>query len=159
MMVGDFVGDGLNPAQFRPTMLDGWCPPKQTNGGPNWMISAVILEILAIYPLVNKQDPENSQFLMETNLPTPIWQGQTVNLLEGKYMLIMLVNPQLGLICLGGRITAAEPDDCHGFSGYPTRKNGEINQRQGRYSHAPGLTPQMVPNGMWKFPMKNQCFV
>ena len=31
MMVGDFVGDGLNPAQFRPTMLDGWRPQnKQT---------------------------------------------------------------------------------------------------------------------------------
>ena len=27
------------------------------------------------YPLVDKQlDPENNQFLMETNLPTPIWQ-------------------------------------------------------------------------------------
>ena len=28
-------------------------------------------------------DPENDQFLVETNLPTPIWQGPTVNLLEG----------------------------------------------------------------------------
>ena len=37
------------------------------------------------YPLVNKQlDPENHLFLMETNLPTPIWQGRTVNLPEGK---------------------------------------------------------------------------
>ena len=28
------------------------------------------------YPLVNKQlDPENHQFIVETSLPTPIWQG------------------------------------------------------------------------------------
>ena len=55
IMVGDFVGDGLNPAQFRPTMLDGWCPQnKQTEALIGWF-SAVILEILAIYPLVNKQ--------------------------------------------------------------------------------------------------------
>ena len=28
------------------------------------------------YPMVNKQlDPENDQFLVETNLPTPICQG------------------------------------------------------------------------------------
>ena len=34
------------------------------------------------YPLVNycNIDPENHHFLEETNLPTPICQGQTVNL-------------------------------------------------------------------------------
>ena len=38
---------------------------------------------LPAYPLVNSQfDPENDQF-METSLPTPNWQGRTVNLLEG----------------------------------------------------------------------------
>ena len=32
--------------------------------------------IFSDIPLVNKQlDPENSQFLMETSLPTPICQG------------------------------------------------------------------------------------
>ena len=30
-------------------------------------------------------DPENHQFLEETNLPNPIYQGPTVNLLEGKH--------------------------------------------------------------------------
>ena len=36
------------------------------------------------YPLVNKQlDPENSQFLMETSLPTPMTARVYVNLPEG----------------------------------------------------------------------------
>ena len=29
-------------------------------------------------------DRENNPFLVETHLPTPIWQGRIVNLLEGK---------------------------------------------------------------------------
>ena len=32
-------------------------------------------------------DSEITQFLVETNLPNPIWQGRTVNLLEGKWWL------------------------------------------------------------------------
>ena len=37
-----------------------------------------------IYFLVNKLvDPENNQFLMETNLPTPTTARVYVNLLEG----------------------------------------------------------------------------
>ena len=44
-----------------------------------------------IYPLVNKQlDPENHQFSEETNLPTPIYQGPTVNLLEGIILITQL---------------------------------------------------------------------
>ena len=31
-------------------------------------------------------DPENHMFLVETNLPSPIWQGRTVNLLEGNWV-------------------------------------------------------------------------
>ena len=39
-----------------------------------------------IYPMVNKQlDPENSQFLMETSLPTPMTARVYVNLPEGIY--------------------------------------------------------------------------
>ena len=39
-----------------------------------------------LYPLANKQlDPENSQFLMETNLPTPMNGRVYVNLLKGKH--------------------------------------------------------------------------
>ena len=30
-------------------------------------------------------DSEITQFLVETNLPNPIWQGRTVNLLEGRW--------------------------------------------------------------------------
>ena len=41
--------------------------------------------INGIYPLVNKQlDPENSQCLMETSLPTPFSARVYVNLPEGK---------------------------------------------------------------------------
>jgi len=37
------------------------------------------------YPMVNKLvDPENDQFLVETNLPTPMTARVYVNLLEGK---------------------------------------------------------------------------
>jgi len=43
------------------------------------------VQCISSYPLVNQQfDPENHQVLMETSLPTPICQGRTVNLLEGK---------------------------------------------------------------------------
>ena len=36
------------------------------------------------YPMVNKLvDPENDQFLVETNLPTPMTARVYVNLLEG----------------------------------------------------------------------------
>ena len=75
-------------------------------------------------------------------------------------MLIMLVNPQLGLICLGGRITVAEPDDCHGLSGYPTRKKRRNQSTTREIFKSPWFDPPKYgPNGMWKFPMKNQCFV
>jgi len=39
---------------------------------------------MVVYPLVNKLvDPENHQFLMETNLPIPMTARVYVNLPEG----------------------------------------------------------------------------
>jgi hypothetical protein len=44
----------------------------------------VNLWLIMAYPLVNKQlDPENSQLLMETSLPTPMTARVYVNLPEG----------------------------------------------------------------------------
>ena len=43
-------------------------------------------------------DPENHQFLVETNLPTPIWQGRTVNLLQDIYIYITYTFSKLGFI-------------------------------------------------------------
>ena len=41
-------------------------------------------DFMGFYPLVNKQlDPENSTFLMETSLPTPMTARVYVNLPEG----------------------------------------------------------------------------
>jgi hypothetical protein len=53
------------------------------------------LRILLIekYPLVNLQfDPENTNFLVETNLPTPMTARVYVNLLEGIYTLHDYIN-------------------------------------------------------------------
>ena len=54
----------------------------------NYIDIGILMEyqwINGIYPLVNKQlDPENSQCLMETSLPTPFSARVYVNLLEGR---------------------------------------------------------------------------
>ena len=53
---------------------------------PKWWISPLVSGgfFYVFYPLVNKQlDPENHQFLMETNLPTPMTARVYVNLPEG----------------------------------------------------------------------------
>ena len=54
----------------------------------NYIDIGILMEyqwINGIYPLVNKQlDPENSQCLMETSLPTPFSARVYVNLPEGR---------------------------------------------------------------------------
>ena len=62
--------------------------PQGSRGRNNgWVAEVNFCGIsIRIYPLVNKQfDPENEQFIVETSLPTPIWQGRTVNLPKGKW--------------------------------------------------------------------------
>ena len=50
---------------------------------PGSLLSTNVM-VSITYPLVNKQlDPENSQFLMETSLPTPMTARVYVNLPEG----------------------------------------------------------------------------
>ena len=65
----------------------GW--GKRLGGGLGY---GGLMWVDMIYPLVNKQlDPENSPFLMETNLPTPMTARVYVNLPEGNYIVIDVI--------------------------------------------------------------------
>ena len=57
------------------------------------MLSRFFYSISIVYPLVNEQlDPENHQFLVETNLPTPMTGRVYVNLLEGNWDMFGVYN-------------------------------------------------------------------